>query len=242
MDTNVTPYKDGSNKKSQIQLMFDRVAGRYDLLNRMMSMGVDIGWRKKLIREMGRSNPSFILDMATGTGDLAIMAARSIKGSQVLGIDLSPNMIDIAKQKVEDKHLSTSVTLRTGDAENLDIEDDQFDAAMIAFGVRNFENLDMGLKELNRVLKPGSTLYILEFSKPTIFPVKQVFNLYFKLVVPALGSLFSKDADAYKYLYDSVQVFPDYDRMKEKMIEAGFKNCSWESLSFGICCLYRGEK
>ena len=242
MNKNVTPYKDGSNKKSQIRLMFDRVAGRYDMMNRLMSMGVDIGWRKKLIRDMGKAEPKYILDMATGTGDLAIMAARSIKGSKVLGIDLSPNMIQIAHNKVAGKQLGSHITLRTGDAENLDLDDDQFDAAMIAFGVRNFENLDKGLKELRRVLKPGAVIYILEFSRPTIFPVKQVFNLYFKLVVPAMGKMFSRDAEAYTYLYESVQAFPDYDRMTDAMTSAGFRNCTWEALTFGICCLYKGEK
>ena len=242
MHEKVTPYDDGTSKKEQIENMFDNVAGRYDLLNRMMSMGVDIGWRKKLIKNLQSIHPKSVLDMATGTADLAIMAAKKIPEATITGIDLSSKMIEVGQSKVSKSNLDSRIKLRTGDSENLDIKDDNFDAAMVAFGVRNFENLEKGLSELLRVLKPGAPLYILEFSMPTIFPVKQVFNLYFKLVVPTLGKLFTKDAAAYTYLYESVQAFPDYDRMQKRMEGVGFKNCSWEALSFGICCLYIGRK
>ncbi len=242
MSTNVTPYQDGKSKKEQVEAMFDSVAWRYDLLNHLLSMGIDIGWRKKLIRHMKAYDPKHILDMATGTADLAIMAAKRIPSAKVTGIDLSKNMIAEGDKKVIKKELADRVSLKVGDSENIQEEDNTFDAGMVAFGVRNFENLDKGLQELHRVLKPGAPFYILEFSKPTIFPVKQVFNLYFKAVLPIVGRLLSKDKSAYTYLYESVQAFPDYDQMKARMEGVGFKDCKWESLSFGICCLYRGIK
>ncbi|MFT6807299.1 MAG: demethylmenaquinone methyltransferase/2-methoxy-6-polyprenyl-1,4-benzoquinol methylase [Saprospiraceae bacterium] len=238
----VTPYGDGASKKAQIEKMFDNVAWRYDILNRALSMGVDIAWRKKLIKQLKSYNPSHILDMATGTADLAVMAARKIPGSHITGIDLSTNMIKMGLKKVVKKDLKTQVTLKTGDSENIQHENDTFDASMVAFGVRNFENLELGLSELYRVSKPGAPLFILEFSKPTIFPIKQLFNLYFNMILPVIGKVFSKDQSAYRYLYESVQAFPDYGEMQKIMEGIGFKNCRWESLSFGICCLYVGEK
>lgn len=241
-ENTVTPYSDGSSKKEQVEAMFDSVASRYDALNRALSLGVDIGWRRKLIRHMNAYHPKHVLDMATGTADLAIMAARKIPDVHITGIDLSKNMIALGNQKVNRKKLSDRVVLKVGDGEDIQEEDNTFDAAMVAFGVRNFENLDKGLSEMYRVLKPGAPLFILEFSKPTIFPVKQVFNSYFRWVVPQIGRIFSEDKVAYKYLYDSVQQFPDYDIMTGKLGELGFKACKWEALSFGICCLYQGEK
>lgn len=238
----VLPYRENGSKKEQVKRMFDNVAWRYDFLNRFMSMGIDRLWRKKLIRQMLRENPLRVLDMATGTGDLAIMTAKKASGVIITGVDLSENMIRIGQKKIKSENLNERIKLYTGDAENLEFESAHFDAAMIAFGVRNFENLDKGLAELQRVLKPGAFLYVLEFSKPTIFPIKQLFNLYFKFAVPFLGRLFSRDHRAYSYLYESVQAFPDYNRFTDKLIAAGFSNCKWEALSFGICCLYTGEK
>ena len=238
----VTPYQDQGSKKEQIGRMFDNVAWRYDGLNRALSMGIDIGWRRKLIKKMKAYNPKTILDMATGTADLAIMAAKRIPEAHVTGIDLSTNMVQLGNEKVDKKGLKDRVHLSVGDSEDIQHGENNFDAAMVSFGVRNFENLALGLGELHRVLKPGAPLMILEFSKPTIFPVKQVFNLYFNLVVPTIGKLFSKDQSAYRYLYESVQSFPDYQKMADIMSEVGFKNCKWHSLSFGICCLYIGEK
>jgi demethylmenaquinone methyltransferase/2-methoxy-6-polyprenyl-1,4-benzoquinol methylase len=242
MTEKVTPYKDGNTKKDQVKKMFDSVAWRYDMLNRMLSLGIDIGWRKKLIKQMSSFSPNLVLDMATGTADLAIMAAKKIPQAQIIGIDLSPNMVQIGNDKVKKNNLDSRVQLKTGDSEDINDSDNTYDAAMVAFGVRNYENLDKGLTEMHRVLKKGAPLFILEFSKPTIFPVKQVFNLYFSTIVPLIGKLFSKDPSAYRYLYDSVQAFPDFDQMQNKLEEIGFKECKWESLSFGICCLYRGIK
>ncbi len=222
--------------------MFDNVAGRYDFLNRLLSLGVDITWRKRLIREMKAYQPNHILDMATGTADLAIMAARSLPQTRITGIDLSPNMIEYGLKKIENKDIKQRIELIVGDSEKMNIEDDHFDGAMVAFGVRNFENLTKGLMELHRVLKPGKPLMVLEFSKPTIFPVKQLFNVYFRYILPAIGKLFSKDPKAYTYLYESVQAFPEYDDFQAIMEEAGFKRCRWHALTFGICSLYIGEK
>ena len=238
----VTPYGDSSSKKVQIEKMFDNVAWRYDILNRALSMGVDIAWRKKLIKQLQAYNPKHILDMATGTADLAVMAAKKMPGTQITGIDLSSNMIKMGLRKVEKKTLGDLVKLETGDSENIQYPDETFDSSMVAFGVRNFENLELGLNELYRVIKPGAPLFILEFSKPTIFPIKQLFNLYFNMILPIIGKIFSKDQSAYRYLYESVQAFPDYGEMQKIMEGVGFKKCRWESLSFGICCLYVGEK
>ena len=238
----VKPYDEEGPKKEQIEQMFDNVAGRYDFLNRLLSLGVDISWRRRLISELKTYEPKYILDMATGTADLAIMAANRLPEIRVCGIDLSKNMISVGDQKVAKKKLTNRIVLEVGDSEDLHLEDETFDGAMVAFGVRNFENLKKGMGEMMRVLKKGKPLLILEFSRPTIFPVKQVFNVYFRWILPTIGRLLSKDPKAYTYLYESVQAFPEYDQMKEIMEEVGFVNCRWEALTFGICTLYIGEK
>lgn len=238
----VKPYNSNASKKEEVEAMFDTVAGRYDMLNRLLSMGVDISWRKRLIKELKEYETDHILDMATGTADLAIMCAKSIPDVKITGIDLSKNMIAHGIEKTTKSELDNRIDLRVGDSENIQYRDDTFDGAMVAFGVRNFENLRKGLTELNRVLKIGQPLLVLEFSRPTIFPVKQVFNLYFRWVLPLIGKVFSKDPKAYSYLYESVQAFPQYDEMKQIMEESGFKNCRWHALTFGICSLYIGEK
>jgi len=238
----VTPYQSEETKKKQIEKMFDNVAWRYDVLNRALSLGIDISWRKKLVKELKAYNPKHVLDMATGTADLAIMTAKRIPDTKVTGIDLSTNMVAMGDKKIAKQGLGEQVILKTGDSENIQEADATFDAAMVAFGVRNFENLEKGLSELLRTLKPGAPLFILEFSKPTIFPIKQGFNLYFNYVLPIIGKIFSKDQQAYRYLFESVQAFPDFDQMKGIMEKVGYNNCRWTSLSFGICCLYVGEK
>ncbi len=238
----VKPYEGDASKKVQIKEMFDNVAGRYDALNRLLSLGVDISWRKRLIKEMKAYAPKHIVDMATGTADLAIMAAKSLPHTRISGIDLSPNMVSVGDKKVISAGLQDQVALSVGDSEGINQKDATYDGAMVSFGVRNFEDLKQGLSELHRVLQPGKPLMVLEFTKPTIFPVKQVFNLYFRLILPTIGKLFSKDKNAYTYLYDSVQAFPGYDEFQSIMEEVGFKNCRWHALTFGICCLYIGEK
>ncbi len=242
MNSEIKPYNTNAGKKAEVQIMFDNVASNYDFLNRLLSLGIDRGWRKTLIKKMKETRPYLILDMATGTADLAIMTAQRIPASKVIGVDLSKNMIDVGYSKIVKAGVHKRVKLQLGDSENIDFPNGHFDAAMVAFGVRNFENLDKGLAELYRVVKKDAALYVLEFSRPTIFPVKQVFNIYFKWVVPTLGRIFSKDKRAYTYLYDSVQAFPDYDNFTARMERAGFTNTSWKALSFGICCLYIGVK
>ena len=238
----VKPYKSEQSKKVEIREMFDNVAGRYDVLNRALSLGVDISWRKRLIKEMKAYAPTHIVDMATGTADLAVMAAKSLPDTKITGIDLSPNMVALGVAKVKKNGLDPRVTIQVGDSENIQAKEGTYDGAMASFGVRNFEHLSLGLSELHRVLQPGKPLMILEFTKPTIFPIKQVFNLYFRLILPTIGKLFSKDKKAYTYLYDSVQAFPGYDDFTKIMEDVGFKNCRWHALTFGICCLYIGEK
>lgn len=242
MSTEVKPYNTDASKKTEVRDMFDNVAGRYDFLNRLLSLGIDISWRKRLIKELKAYQPSYVLDMATGTGDLAIMAAKALDGVKIDGIDLSPGMVAVGVDKVAKADLQERVTMKVGDSERIRAERASYDGAMVSFGVRNFENLRLGLSELHRVLQPGQPLLVLEFTKPTIFPVKQVFNLYFRLILPMIGKVLSKDKRAYTYLYESVQAFPGYDDFKTIMEEVGFKNCRWHALTCGICCLYIGEK
>jgi len=170
------------------------------------------------------------------------MAAKALKDVKITGIDLSPNMVDLGNDKVQKNKLADRVSIVVGDSEGIQSKDSIYSGAMVSFGVRNFENLNLGISELYRVIQPGQPLMVLEFSKPTIFPIKQVFNLYFRLILPMIGKLFSKDKKAYTYLYESVQAFPDYDDFKKVMEDVGFKNCRWHALTFGICCLYIGEK
>ena len=239
----VTPYeaKDGS-KKHQVTSMFDKIAPYYDNLNRVLSLGIDLIWRRKAIQLLKHSSPQSILDIATGTGDLAIEAAIKIKPKTIIGLDISPNMLKIGEEKIAKKGLQGIITMEVGDSENLRFANNTFDAVMAAFGVRNFENLEKGLTEMFRVLKPGGTLMVLEFSKPRYFPLKQLFNIYFKNVLPVIGRLRSKDQKAYKYLYESVQVFPDYDNFKAILQNLGFTQASYKVLSGGICCIYLARK
>lgn len=239
----VTPYdSSGGSKKHQVTRMFDKIAPFYDNLNRVLSLGIDVQWRKKAIKLLKAENPKTILDIATGTGDLAIEAARSIKPEKIIGLDISPNMLKIGEQKIEKLNLQNVISMEVGDSENLRFESLSFDAVMAAFGVRNFENLEKGLSEMYRVLKPGGTIMVLEFSKPKHFPLKQLFNIYFKNILPVIGRLKSKDEKAYKYLYESVQVFPDYETFLDILKSLGFTEARYKVLSAGICCIYLAKK
>jgi demethylmenaquinone methyltransferase/2-methoxy-6-polyprenyl-1,4-benzoquinol methylase len=239
----VTPYGDEKlSKKGQVTQMFDKIAPYYDNLNRVLSLGIDVLWRKKAVRLLSKSKPQTILDMATGTADLAIMAARIIKPDKIVGMDISANMLSFGREKITKMKLDHIISLEQGDSENLSYNDSSFDAVMAAFGVRNFENLEKGLSEMVRVLKPGGSVVILEFSKPRIFPLKQLFNIYFKNILPVIGKLRSKDNRAYKYLYESVQVFPDYDSFTEILKKVGCHSAEYQVLSAGICCIYIGKK
>lgn len=238
----VTPYGDEDSKKGQVTQMFDTIAPYYDYLNRFLSLGIDITWRNKLIAKLKPLQPTHILDVATGTADLAVAMAKSIKPQTVIGMDISKEMLKVGDQKIIKKNLDEVIKLEHGDSENLKYHDGQFDAVTAAFGVRNFENLKAGLKEMHRVLQPGGHIMILEFSRPRTFPIKQLFNAYFKYLLPVIGKLKSKDPKAYKYLYESVQVFPDYDQFTGILSEVGFNETSYQPLSFGICTIYVGTK
>ena len=237
----VTPYKTHQNKKEQVESMFDSIAVKYDFLNHFFSMGIDKLWRKKVVRIIKSLEPKTVLDIATGTGDLAICAARGTNAN-ITGIDISAKMLSIGSEKVSKLSLSKRVQLQKGDAEQLAFEDNYFDAAMVAFGVRNFEDLLKGLKEIFRVIKPGGMFVILEFSKPTIFPVKNLYNFYFKKIMPFMGRLFSKDNRAYTYLPESVFAFPEGMEMKNILENAGYAAVSIKPVTFKIATIYVCEK
>jgi demethylmenaquinone methyltransferase/2-methoxy-6-polyprenyl-1,4-benzoquinol methylase len=238
----VVPYKDTpDNKKSQVAHMFNSIAGKYDFLNHFLSAGVDIYWRKKAINLVARNKPELILDIATGTADFAIEAMR-LKPRKVIGVDISEGMLAVGREKLQKKQLSHVIELKSGDSENLEFEANQFDAVMAAFGVRNFENLEKGLSEMHRVLKPGGQVVILEFSKPKAFPFKQGYNFYFKHILPVFGKLISKDRAAYTYLPESVQAFPDGPDFTTILTQVGFKSTAWHPLTFGISSIYVGTK
>jgi demethylmenaquinone methyltransferase/2-methoxy-6-polyprenyl-1,4-benzoquinol methylase len=238
----VVPYKDAAgSKKSQVAQMFNSIAGKYDFLNHFLSAGIDIYWRKKAINLLEKSKPARILDIATGTGDFAIEALR-VGPEKITGIDISEGMLAVGREKLQKKNLTSKIELLSGDSENLQFPDNSFEAVTAAFGVRNFENLEKGLSEMNRVLKPGGRVVILEFSKPTAFPMKQAYNFYFKNILPVFGKVISKDQAAYTYLPESVQAFPDGTDFLKILDRVGFKSAQWQSLTFGICSIYTGIK
>lgn len=235
------PITQMPGRKKQVQVMFNDIAGRYDLLNHLLSMGIDRGWRKKLVKLMGRDNPRRILDLATGTADLAI-AAAVLKPDNITGTDIAGEMLAIGLEKVKKHKLENIITLLKADSENLPFGDNEFDSAMVAFGVRNYENLPKGLNEMCRVVKPGSRVYILEFSKPRKFPVKQLFGFYSKIILPLVGRIISKHSTAYTYLPESVAAFPLDKEFLKTMLDSGFSEAEFVSLSFGITNLYIGRK
>jgi len=237
----VVPYKDNAlGKKKQVALMFDNISKRYDFLNHLLSLGIDRIWRKKAINLIQPQNPKSILDVATGTGDFAIQALK-LNPDSVIGIDISGGMIKEGRKKIKDRNLQ-NIQLIEGDSENLAFEDNKFNAVIVAFGVRNFENLDKGLSEMYRVLNKNGSVVILEFSRPSKFPFKQVYNLYFKYILPLIGKLVSKDNSAYTYLPESVAVFPEGNDFIEILTGVGFKEVKWIPLTFGISSIYFGKK
>ena len=219
----VVPYKEEhAGKKEQVAKMFDNISGRYDFLNHLLSLGIDIRWRRKAILELTEIRPKLILDVATGTGDFAIQAL-DLQPDKVIGIDISEGMLEVGRKKMKERHLDQKIELRSGDSENLPFEENKFDAVIVAFGVRNFEHLEKGLAEIFRVVKPGGKVVILEFSKPSHFPFKQLYNFYFKFVLPKIGRLISQDQAAYTYLPESVQAFPDGNDFLYQIPERIFK-------------------
>jgi len=222
--------------------MFDRIAFRYDFLNRFLSGGVDIYWRRRTIRRLMDLHPGQILDVATGTADMAIMMTRYLTPEKITGIDISNGMLDIGRQKIARHKLEDRIVLQQGDSENLDFPDNSFDAITVAFGVRNFENLEKGLKEMLRVLRPGGRLVILEFSQPRIIGVRQLYNLYCNLIAPRVGKAVSHSGEAYQYLNDSIKAFPEGKDLIRILEKCGYVNTRLKRLSLGICSIYTGEK
>jgi len=242
MADKITPYDETGDKKGQVSRMFNRIAPYYDLLNRVLSLGIDTVWRRKAIEQLAGDSPRLVLDVATGTADLAIESARRLQPDKVIGIDISTQMLDIGRHKIKQRGLDTVIELQEGDSEHLPFADGTFDAITVAFGVRNFENMEKGLREMQRVLKKDGRLIVLEFSKPRIFPFKQVFNSYFKYILPTIGRLTSKDPKAYRYLYESVQAFPDGNDFLSVLQQTGYKKSQCIPLTLGICSIYIGEK
>jgi demethylmenaquinone methyltransferase/2-methoxy-6-polyprenyl-1,4-benzoquinol methylase len=239
----VVPYKDSDgSKKQQVAAMFDDIAFKYDFLNRFLSAGIDIKWRKKAINQIKDLQPQNILDVATGTADVAIMASGMLKPKKIVGIDISNGMLEIGRKKVVKAGLENIIELLNGDSETINFKDDSFDAVTVAFGVRNFQHLEKGLSEIYRVLKPGGKLVVLEFSKPKMPGVKGVYNLYMQVICPNVGKLFSKNRNAYKYLDESIKKFPEGKNFTNILDNLGYKDTYCKPLSFGICSIYCGTK
>ncbi len=242
--TTVKPYSAEGSKKEQVSQMFDNIAANYDFLNHFLSLGIDKIWRRKMIKEVGMVQPKLILDVATGTGDVAINTLKQLndKDLRIVGLDISPEMLNVGIKKIETKGLSGRIDMIVGDSENLPFENNKFDAITVAYGVRNFEDLAHGLSEMQRVLKPNGKLVVLEFSKPRLFPFRQLFNFYFKNILPTIGKLTSKDPRAYSYLYESVQTFPDGTDFLTVLQKTGYINTQCTPLTLGICSIYTAFK
>ena len=237
----VKPYDKNSSKKQQVEEMFDGISKKYDFLNHFLSVGIDKRWRKKVRKMIAEKKHKNILDVATGTGDLCVELSK-IDGTKLTGFDLSRGMLDIGEEKIKRKGLTDRITFIHGDGENMPFEDNTFDAVTVAFGVRNFENLEQGLSECYRVLKQGGELVVLEFSNPEKFPIKQLFNFYSGKVMPTVGGMFSKDKSAYKYLHDSSRAFPNGKAFTDILEKVDFVNPTIKPLSIGIASIYRATK
>lgn len=240
--SNVKPYSDSDlSKKKQVEQMFDNISGNYDLLNRILSMGIDVSWRKKVVKSVQKAKPATILDIATGTGDLAIAMAKATD-AKISGFDLSAGMLEVGRKKVSEQNLANRIEMIQGDAENMPFADNSFDVITVAFGVRNFENLSKGLDEIYRVLKPGGKFIILEFSQPESFPMKQLYSFYSKNILPRIGKQISKDQSAYTYLPDSVKAFPYGEKMINILKSSNFVQPFDKKLTFGIASIYESLK
>ncbi|MES2545801.1 MAG: bifunctional demethylmenaquinone methyltransferase/2-methoxy-6-polyprenyl-1,4-benzoquinol methylase UbiE [Bacteroidota bacterium] len=242
MSETVTPYKNSSlGKKEQVAQMFDTISGNYDGLNRVISFGIDVKWRKKVLKIVSDSNPNTILDIATGTGDLAILMAET-KATKIIGLDISAGMLEVGRKKIEAKKLSDKIEMLLADSENMPFEDNTFDAITVAFGVRNFEHLEKGLSEILRVLKPNGVFVILETSVPEKTPYKQGYKFYSKYILPLIGKLFSKDNSAYQYLSESASVFPYGEALNNILKKIGFIDVMSKPQTFGVATIYSASK
>ncbi|NMM48619.1 bifunctional demethylmenaquinone methyltransferase/2-methoxy-6-polyprenyl-1,4-benzoquinol methylase UbiE [Marinigracilibium pacificum] len=239
----VVPYKNKEEgKKQQVADMFNSISTKYDFLNHFLSLGIDILWRKKAVNQLKAYKPEVILDIATGTGDFAIEAANGLPAKEIIGVDISEGMLSVGRDKLKEKKLDKLITMELGDSENLRFEDNKFDAVIVAFGVRNFENLEAGLSEMYRVLKPGGRLSIIEFSQPEKFPFKQSYNFYFKYILPVIGKVVSKDNAAYTYLPESVEVFPYGKKFVNILTKLNYKEAKCQPLTFGVSSIYTATK
>lgn len=243
----VVPYKEkNTSKKSQVAEMFDNISPKYDFLNHFLSLGIDIWWRKTALKRLKRylkgKKIDNLLDVATGTGDFALEAHTILAPKKIIGIDISEGMLSFGYPKIKKRAIQNIMTLEVGDAENLRFEDNTFDVVIVAFGVRNFENLEKGLQNIYRVLKPNGYLLVLEFSKPKIFPLKQFYQLYFTNILPMVGRFVSKDNAAYTYLPESVNAFPDGEKFIDVLLSIEFRNVECRTLTAGVCSAYYAQK
>ncbi|HLX91127.1 MAG TPA: bifunctional demethylmenaquinone methyltransferase/2-methoxy-6-polyprenyl-1,4-benzoquinol methylase UbiE [Puia sp.] len=239
----VIPFKSSTNsKKQQVAEMFDKIAFRYDFLNHLLSAGIDVYWRRKAITELAAAGPRKVLDVATGTADMAVMMARSLKLEKVIGIDISASMLEIGRIKIAKLGLNDKIEVQTGDSEAINFVNDTFDAVTVAFGVRNFENLEKGLSEMRRVLKPKGKLVVLEFSRPSHPILCKLYNLYMRTAARRVGKWVAKNCEAYEYLHESVKTFPEGNNFADILLKTGFVNVYFKKLSLGICTIYCGSK
>ncbi|WBL21539.1 MULTISPECIES: bifunctional demethylmenaquinone methyltransferase/2-methoxy-6-polyprenyl-1,4-benzoquinol methylase UbiE [unclassified Zunongwangia] len=243
MSKKITPY-DGSpqSKKQQVEQMFDKISGKYDGMNRVISMGTDVSWRKKVVQMAKNHQPETVLDIATGTGDLAIQIAEAADAKKIVGLDLSEGMLKVGRKKIMSKNLQTQIEMIQGDSEALPFEDNSFDVITVAFGVRNFENLELGLSEIYRVLKKGGLFIVLETSVPTKFPFKQGYKFYSNLILPTIGKLFSEDKDAYSYLSKSAAEFPYGEQFNNILKKIGFISVASAPQTLGVATIYNASK
>lgn len=240
-DSNVKPYNTDNSKKEEVAEMFNNISPKYDFLNHLLSLGIDHLWRRKAIRMLKKEAPKRVIDLATGTGDFAL-AALKLNPDEIIGVDISEGMLEEGRKKVKKRGKEDIISMILGDSENLPFEDNEFDALTVGFGVRNYENLEKGLSDMLRVIKPGGTAIILEFSKPKKFPVKQFFRFYSKFIIPTIGKMVSKDNAAYEYLPESVAAFPEGEEFMDILRKVGYKNPTATLVSGGIATIYKAVK